>query len=183
MSRLEPLEFDGLPADLKAFAEQTVVQMGFRPNDLLIMARNPALTKALGELVNVIYSPAAISIELKTMIALIGSSVAGCRYCQSHNTHGAVKLGINKEKIAAIWEYSESPLFSEAERAALDVSRAAAMTPNEVTDKMFEKLKKHYSEEQIIEIVSVISLFGFLNKWNATFNTDLEEEPRIASQL
>ncbi len=183
MARLEPLEFADLSADLKKFTEQTAEHMGFRPNDLLIMARNPALTSALGELVKVIYSPGALPMELKSMIALMSSSVAGCRYCQSHNTHGALKQGIGKEKIAAIWEYANSPLFTAAERVALDVSRAASLTPNEVSDEMFDQLKEYYSENEIIEIVSVISLFGFLNRWNATFNTDIEDVPKSASLL
>jgi len=152
MARLEPLEFADLSADLKKFTEQTAEQMGFRPNDLLIMARNPALTSALGELVKVIYSPGALPMELKSMIALMSSSV-------------------------------NSPLFTAAERVALDVSRAASLTPNEVSDEMFDQLKVYYSENEIIEIVSVISLFGFLNRWNATFNTDIEDVPKSASLL
>jgi len=183
MSRLEPLEFDGLSADLKAFTDQTSEHMGFRPNDLMIMARNPALTAALGALVKVIYSPGALNMELKSMIALISSSTAGCRYCQSHNTHGALKLGISKEKVMAIWEYPSSPLFNSAERVALDVSRAASLAPNEVSDEMFARLKEHYNEDEIVEIVAVISLFGFLNRWNATFNTDIEDTPKAASAL
>jgi hypothetical protein len=49
--------------------------------------------------------------------------------------------------------------------------------PNAVTDAMFTELRKHWTEEQIVEIVGVISLFGFLNRWNDTMGTPLEDEP------
>jgi hypothetical protein len=49
--------------------------------------------------------------------------------------------------------------------------------PNAVTDDMFAELRKYWTEEQIVEIVGVISLFGFLNRWNDTFATPLEDEP------
>jgi alkylhydroperoxidase family enzyme len=76
-----------------------------------------------------------------------------------------------------VWEYQTSPLYSAAERAALDVAVAAGCVPNAVTDEMFMELCKHWSEEQIVEIVGVIALFGFLNRWNDTFATPLEDEP------
>ncbi len=47
--------------------------------------------------------------------------------------------------------------------------------PNAVTDEMFEELRKHWTEEQIVEIVGLIALFGFLNRWNDTMATTLEE--------
>ena len=54
---------------------------------------------------------------------------------------------------------------------------AGAAIPNAATDEMFIELKKHWSEEQIVEIVGVISMFGFLNRWNDTLATPLEDEP------
>jgi hypothetical protein len=49
--------------------------------------------------------------------------------------------------------------------------------PNGVTDAMFAELRKHWSENEIVEIVGVIALFGFLNRWNDTMGTPLEDEP------
>jgi len=49
--------------------------------------------------------------------------------------------------------------------------------PNDVTDEMFTGLRKHWNDTQVVEIVAVIAVFGFLNRWNDTFATPLEEEP------
>lgn len=181
MSRLAPLKPEDLSPELLAHVELVTKQMGFTPNDMLIMVRDPAIVAALGQLVNAIYKPGSVSIELKKLVALMSSSAAGCLYCQSHNTHGALETGVSAEKISAIWSYPDSALFSDAERVALDVARAASLTPNEVTDEMFASLREHYSEQEIIEIVSVVSLFGFLNRWNATFKTDIEAVPAASA--
>jgi alkylhydroperoxidase family enzyme len=95
----------------------------------------------------------------------------------AHTADGAARLGVDQAKIDAVWDYQTSPLFSAAERAALDVAVAAGSVPNAVTDDMFMDLRKHWSEEQIVEIVGVIAMFGFLNRWNDTFATPLEDEP------
>src|SRR5688572_8933492 len=49
--------------------------------------------------------------------------------------------------------------------------------PNDVTDEMFDRMKKHWTEGQIVEIVAVISFFGFMNGYNDTLATPLEDEP------
>ena len=95
----------------------------------------------------------------------------------AHTVGGALHFGVDDAKLAAIWDYQTSPLYSAAERAALDLAVAAARVPNDVTDDMFVDLRKHWSEEQIVEIIGVIALFGFLNRWNDTLATPLEDEP------
>ena len=95
----------------------------------------------------------------------------------AHTAGGALHFRVEDKKLAAVWEYATSPLYSEAERATLDFALAAASVPNAVTDAMFAELRKHWTEEQIVEIVGVIALFGFLNRWNDTMATLLEDEP------
>ena len=95
----------------------------------------------------------------------------------AHTAGGSLRFGIDDKKLAAIWEYRASPLYTEAERVALDFTIEAAAQPNAVTDESFAKLKRNWSEGQIVEIVGVIALFGFLNRWNDTLATPLEEEP------
>ncbi len=73
--------------------------------------------------------------------------------------------------------YRTSPLFSDAERAALEVAIAGAAQPNAVTDDLFADLKRYWSDGQIVEVVGVISPFGFMNRWNDTMATPLEDEP------
>jgi alkylhydroperoxidase family enzyme len=95
----------------------------------------------------------------------------------AHTAGGSLRFGVDEKKVAAVWEYRTSPLYTEAERVALDFAIAAASQPNDVSDELFGKMKRHWTEEQIVEIAGTVALFGFLNRWNDTMATPLEEEP------
>jgi alkylhydroperoxidase family enzyme len=95
----------------------------------------------------------------------------------AHNAGGSLRSGIKDEKLAAVWEFRTSPLFDEKERVAIEFAIAAAAQPNDVTDELFERMKRHWSEGQIVEITALIAYFGFMNRYNDTMATPLEEEP------
>jgi len=115
--------------------------------------------------------------DFKQLIANMVSHAAGCRYCQAHTANAANRKGVATEKLEAIFEYQTSPLFSEAEQAALKVAQGAGVTPNSVSDEDFTELKKHFNDQEIVELVALISFFGFLNRWNDTMATELESIP------
>ncbi len=151
--------------------------LGFIPNSILIMQRKPKLVKALRQLLGTIWDPECeVDRGFKRLVAHVASRAAGCEYCMAHTAGGSLRFGIEEKKLAAVWEFRTSPLFSEAERVALDFALAAASVPNGVTDEMFAALRRHWSENQIVEIVGVIAVFGFLNRWNDTMGTPLEAE-------
>lgn len=100
----------------------------------------------------------------------------------AHTAGASLRVGVDAAKLAAIWEYRTSPLYSEAERIALDFALAAASQPNDVSDEMFAAMKRHWSEEQIVEIAAVVAFFGFMNRWNDTMATPLEDGPREAGE-
>lgn len=171
------LPLDHAP-ELKEQFEMYGKSLGFIPNSVLIMQRKPKLVKALSQLMAAIWDPEGeVDRGFKRLLAHVASRAAGCQYCMAHTAGGALRFGVEEQRLAAIWEYNTSPLFSAAERGALDFALAAASVPNDVTDEMFATMRKHWSENQIVEIVAVISLFGFLNRWNDTMATPLEEEP------
>ncbi len=175
--RLAPLPPSHTP-ELKEVFEASRKRMGFIPNSQLIMQRRPRMVKAFAQLTAAVWDPESkVDLAFKRLIAHVASRSAGCRYCMAHTAESAAKLGINGGRLDAVWNYRTSPLFSEAERAALDVAVAAGSVPNAVTDEMFDELRRHWSDDQIVEIVGVIAMFGFLNRWNDTFATPLENEP------
>ncbi|MBX3649892.1 MAG: hypothetical protein KF771_00795 [Burkholderiales bacterium] len=95
----------------------------------------------------------------------------------AHNAGGSLQQGIPAEKLEKVWEFRSSPLFGEDERVALEFAIAAASQPNDVSDGLFERMKQHWNEGQIVEITALISYFGFMNRWNDTMATPLEDHP------
>src|ERR671937_1847011 len=151
--------------------------MSFVPNSLFTMARRPEILRAFSELITRIWRTGAVPVGLKALVAIVASTAVGCRYCQAHEAVDAKMRGVPEEKIEAIWDFERSPLFSEAERSALRFARDASLVPNEVTAAHFEDLRRHWDDGEIVEILAVIGLFGFLNRWNDSMATDLEDVP------
>ncbi len=144
------------------------------------MQRMPELVKAVAAMGRAVYNgdQGKIPMGLKSCIAQISSKATGCLYCQAHFSTNASRMEISDEKIESLWEFDTSPLFSDAERAALWFSVAASQVPNGVTDEHFVELRKYYDEDQIVEILSIISYVGYLNRWNDSMGTPIEDFPR-----
>lgn len=177
MTRLSPLKLEDLDPDTRLMIENAERLMGFVPNDALVMARHPALTKAMWGLVAAIYGPGQVDNGLKRLIGEAASKAAGCFYCSAHAAHGAREQGVAQEKIDAVWSFEDSALFDDAERAAINLAMKAGVVPNETSEADFERLRLYFSEDEITEIVAVIAMFGFLNRWNTTLGTALEPVP------
>jgi uncharacterized peroxidase-related enzyme len=175
-SSVQGLKREDLP-DLEGVFQLVEGAMGFLPNSMLIMARKPGLVEAFAGLGALIQGPSSLPDEIKRMVAFMASRAAGCVYCQTHTHHQAANAGIGADKLDAIWAYETSDLFSEGERAALRVAQGAGQAPNAVTADDMAALKQHFTDEQIVDLVAVISMFGFLNRWNDTFATQLEADP------
>ena len=152
--------------------------LSFVPNSLLILQRKPKLVKALSQLLAATWDPEGeVDRGFKRLVAHVASHAAGCQYCVAHTAEGALHFGVDEKRLAAVWDFRTSPLFSEAERVALDFAIAAASVPNGVTDEIFAAMRHHWTENQIVEILAVVSVFGFLNRWNDSLGTPLEAEP------
>jgi uncharacterized peroxidase-related enzyme len=149
--------------------------LGTVPNSVLTMQRRPKIARAFTELNKaVMENNGRVTAEQKRLVGFVASHAAGCRYCEAHTILAAERFGASAERMAAIWEYAESPLFSAAEKAAFDFALAAAAVPNGMTLEIAAALKAHWSDDEIVEILGVVALFGFLNRWNDSMATTLE---------
>lgn len=176
MARISTLARDTLP-DFEPMFQVLDNTMGYIPNNFLSMAHWPELLGTFSGMAATILKTGEVDAGLKQLVALVASTANGCHYCQAHTSHSASTLGVPTQKIDAVFEFETSALFSAAERAALRLAWHAALQPNASTDADFEALGIHFSEREIVEIVAVISLFGFLNRWSDTMRSDLEVKP------
>jgi alkylhydroperoxidase family enzyme len=177
VSRLDPLPPEHSP-ELKEQFDSFFKSLGFVPNSVLTMQRKPSLVRAFVSLQSAIWGPdSEVDRGLKRLIAHVASHAAGDAYSMAHTASGALHFGVSADKLAAVLDATASPLFSPAEKAALRVGAAAGAVPNTVSDAMFAELRQHWSETEIVEIVGVIAATGFVNRWNGTLATPLEDEP------
>lgn len=158
--------------DLIVFFNET---LGFCPNSVKTMYHRPQIAFAFIEMNKaVMQNKGKVSSALKRLIGYISSNAAGCRYCQAHTIRAAERYGAEQEKLENIWEFRTHEAFTEAERVALEFALLSSTIPNAVDDTIAEKMRAHWSEGDIVEILGVIALFGFLNRWNDSMGTEIE---------
>ena len=178
MPHLDPLPLADVPdADIRERFEHYRNTRGFTPNSIMTMVRRPNIVRAFMALNQAVLYEGTVPAETKMLVSLASSYAAGCRYCQSHMTNLSSIYQASDEKIAALWNFEQSDLYSPAERAAVALALKAGGLPNEASQADFDELKKHYDDGQIVEIVASIALFGYLNRWNDTMATELEPLP------
>ena len=162
--------------DLKKLIEFYNETLGFCPNSIKTMHIRPRIAYAFIEMNKaVMENKGRVSSALKRLIGYVSSNVAGCRYCQAHTIVAAERYGAKADQINNIWEYKTHSSFSDAEKAALDFALAASTIPNTVDDSVANNLRKFWNDGEIVEILGVISLFGYLNRWNDSMGTPIED--------
>ena len=182
MPHMTPLPFDAVAEDIQERFTHYRNTRGFTPNSIQTMARRPDIVRAFMQLNQAVLYGGTVDEELKMLISLVASQVAGCRYCQAHMANLSKIYSASEEKIASVWEFETSPLFSDAERAALRLAYHGAMAPAQATQAHFDEAGKHFDEGEIVEIVASIALFGFLNRWNDTMATEIEALPASVAE-
>ncbi len=176
MARIKPIPREEL-AEFEPFFQQFEQMGGFVPNSLLTMAHQPEILKGYMAMGRGVMMHGTVDRRLKQLVGLVASTASGCLYCQAHMTTFSGLLGVSAEQLGKVWQFEWNDEFNNAEKAALRLAQGGGQVPNGVTDEHFEDLKKYYTDAEIVELVGVIAMFGFLNRWNDTMATILEDKP------
>ena len=178
MEIVKPLDENEIDSNLLEKIQFFKGPLGVIPSSVKTMSYHPKIADALTNLnIAVMECKGSVIPEFKRLIGYISSFSSGCLYCQAHTILGAERFGSSKKRLDEVWTYSNSSAFSDAEKAALDFAFAAASVPNKVTGKLVSQLKRYWNDNDIIEIMSVIALFGSLNRWNDSMGSALEDLP------
>jgi len=174
MPLVRPLSPESNP-DVSKLAEFFNETLGFCPNSVLTMQIRPEIARSFINLnMAVMTNHGRVTSAFKRIIAWVSSNAAGCNYCQAHAIRAAERYGAEQEQLDNIWEYRTHESFNEAERAALDFSLAASQLPNAVDEELQQRMHKYWDDGEIVEILAVVSLFGYLNRWNDSMGTSIE---------
>ena len=153
-----------------------MVDAAYQDRQEFEMGHWPELREAWNQVIQLVFPAREVSGELKQLVFTVASLASGCRHCQSHGAYHLHKIGVPDEKIQALWSFETSELFTDAERAALRLAMAAGVDPNMTEPENFEEMRQHFTNIQIIEILAVIAVGGYLNRWNDTIATVTDQE-------
>jgi AhpD family alkylhydroperoxidase len=169
-TRIPPVEVETTPVDLReALAEQSKL-WGTPLYPYLFYARHPAYFRAAKSMWAALQEEATR--VQATLRALLNRRVAwwnGCEYCQDAHAAKGSRLGVATEKIEALDDYVNSPLFSVAERVALEYADAITETQRDVDDELFARVQRHYDDDTIAELTMIIAWQNASSRFNHAF--------------
>jgi uncharacterized peroxidase-related enzyme len=135
------------------------------------MAHNPhALTPFLS-----FYAAAGASLDRKLweLIYLRVSFINGCNYCSQHHIASSKKVGLGPDDWKTL-KASDISRYSEAEQTALKYAEKLTRAPGEIKDADVDALKKHFSDQQIVDLHLLVGLANFTNRFTDPLGLDLE---------
>jgi AhpD family alkylhydroperoxidase len=122
----------------------------------------------------------ALSIDIKVLAILKTSMLNGCEYCVGHNTALGKTVGYSDDQIAAIeGNFQSSELFTPAQKAAIAWAECLTLKTYRQKPEVMAELKKHFSNEQIVEITMVSGFFNFWNRFTDGLQVDIEASEQV----
>ena len=130
----------------------------------------PGVMKPIQE-INAQAATAGVPESVVQLVHMRASQINGCTVCVTYGLQGLRKAGESDERIAMIAAWRESPLFTDGERAALDLAEHAtrlADRSDPVPDAVWDEAARHFDEKQLAGIVLTIAMTNMFNRINAT---------------
>ncbi|MCC7485077.1 MAG: carboxymuconolactone decarboxylase family protein [Burkholderiales bacterium] len=104
---------------------------------------------------------------LRSLVQVRVSQVNGCAFCTDINSASGMKRGTSMEKLAALAAFRDSPLFSEPEKAALELAEAMTDSNRRADEATIARLRAHYDDGAIIELAALVAFQNMSSKFNA----------------
>jgi len=174
MARLRDVEIDEVPEDVRPIYERFATEYGPFLNQVKIFAhRPPALKHIMGMLLE--FSDEQVLPKRYLEIALVVvSKINECRYCVAHHTPRLIEQGLEPKAVENILE-PDVPDFDEVDMLVRDYAVQVTNNFQYIRDKIFDDLKQHFSEEQIVELTLRTALCGFFNRFNDALQIAMED--------
>jgi uncharacterized peroxidase-related enzyme len=174
MARVRDVAIDEVPPKLRGVYQRFAESYGPFLNQVKVFAhRPPALAHIMGLLLD-LADEALLSKRHLEIALVVVSRLNECEYCVAHHAPRLLEQGLSAESVARILE-PDCPGLDEVDRLVRDYAVQVTEKPQYMRDAIFEQLRKHFSEEQIVELTLRIALCGFFNRFNDALQIDMED--------
>jgi uncharacterized peroxidase-related enzyme len=179
MARVSNVESSSLTNELAVIYERFATEFGPFRNQVGVLAHMPPVIEHLLPMLMTLSENKNVPRRYIELAVVTVSKLNACAYCISHHTPQLEVAGISLEGVERILDYQEHPEFSEIDRLVVEFSIAVTETPQRIRDELFDRLREHFRESQIVELTFRIALCGFYNRFNDALM--IETEPELLS--
>jgi uncharacterized peroxidase-related enzyme len=177
MARVRSIPSGELPAEQAEIYERFAGSYGPFRNQVAVFAHVPAAMQHLMSLLMDLRAAATLPKRYLEFAIVVVSKLNECDYCVAHHKPFLAVEGISAEGIDRLLD-DDNPELHAVDRLVVEYSRLAWETPNRIRDSVFERLRQHFSEGQIVELTLRITLCGFFNRFNDALQIEEEAEAR-----
>jgi AhpD family alkylhydroperoxidase len=139
---------------------------GIEPVEL--WAHRPKMMTGMGKFQQAVRKGKAVDERLKNLVEVKGAQMIGCEYCVDLGSQICRNSGLSDKELLALARYGDSDLFTEREKIALDYTVGVMRTPVDVSEELFARVRKNFSDEQLVEITALLTVVN-LDRFNAAF--------------
>jgi AhpD family alkylhydroperoxidase len=136
------------------------------PDPVLVTAHSPAILRGFLAYEWELGRAKSVDHRLRNLAEMKAAALVGCEYCMDIGSMVSLESGVTEAQLADLPRYRESAHFDARERLVLDYATAMAQTPVDVPTELVEELKRHFSEEQIVELTAAIAWETYRNRFN-----------------
>jgi uncharacterized peroxidase-related enzyme len=181
MARVRDVDAAELSPELAAIYRDFAQSYGPFRNQVAVFAHVPAALKHLMPLLMELRTAATLPKRYLELAIVAVSQVNACDYCVAHHKPFLAIEGISAAGVDRLLDYQDHPELDEVDRLVVEYAIAATERPNRLPDAMFARLRRHFTESQIVELTLRITLCGFFNKFNDALQ--IEEEPEATERV
>lgn len=133
-----------------------------------LWARMPAAFLAMSAMYRALDRKSSpIDPALRSLVQVRISQVNGCEFCVDLNSFLGLERGTAENKLRALPQFEDSPLFSEREKATLAYAEAVTRSDHRVGESLIARLRKHFDDQAIVELAALIAYQNMSSKFNA----------------
>jgi len=181
MARVRNIPSTELPADLADIYERFAAGYGPFRNQVAVFAHVPAALRHLMSMLMELREAATLPKRYLELAIVTVSKLNECDYCVAHHKPFLAVEGISFTGADRVLDYADYPEFDAIDRLVVEYTIAAWNDPHRLRDGLFDRLREHFSEAQIVELTLRITLCGFFNKFNDALR--IEEESEATARL
>lgn len=170
------VEYEQADEPTKQFYDLATDRFEMLLNIFKVFGHTPELGKVFTDSVMAMLKDGALPWVTKELLILKATHRNQCQYCVVQHETLSKRLGISEEKIADIGDpkYKDSPHFTDAEKALLELTVQIGVDANRVSKDLWDRLHAHFSSAQIVEAVYVITQYIAISKFGDTLGVELE---------
>jgi len=180
MARVRSIASTELPPDLAQVYERFADEYGPFRNQVAVFAHVPAAMRHLMSMLMELREAATLPKRYLEIAIVVVSKLNECDYCVAHHKPFLAVEGLSSKGIDRLLD-PDNPELDDVDSMVVEYAQAAWETPNQMRDSLFERLRRHFSEAQIVELTLRITLCGFFNRFNEALQIEQEAEA-IATQ-